>query len=66
MTGMQIGAFEAVECEKPTLATLSRVRQIQTDLGPVEFFADSEQLYMRAWLNSDGQNEITWYRLEKS
>ena len=63
---MKIGKFEAVECEKPT-TVLSRVRQIQTEHGPVDFFADfkGELLYMRAWLNNAGQNEIVWYRLEK-
>ena len=63
---MQIGEYAVVECEKPT-AALSRVRQVQTDNGPVDFFADlnSELLYMRAWLNRDGLNEIIWYRLEK-
>ena len=65
---MQIGAFEATKCEKPAMSSvLLRVRQIQTDLGPMEFFADpdSEQLYMRVWLNNAGQNAIIWYRLEK-
>ena len=63
---MQIGEYAVVKCEKPT-AALSRVRQMQTDAGPADFFADinSELLYMRAWLNRDGLNEIVWYRLEK-
>ncbi len=62
---MRIGGYEAVECEKP-MEALSRVhRSIQSDYGPVDFFADSEHLYMRVWLNRDGLNEIIWYRLEK-
>lgn len=63
---MKIGGYEAIECEKPA-AVLERVRQIQTDLGPVDFFADlkDELLYMRTWLNRDGMNEISWYQLEK-
>ena len=61
---MQIGEYAVVECEKPT-AALSRVRQMQTDVGPADFFANINGLYMRVWLNRDGLNEIVWYRLEK-
>ena len=64
---MQIGGYEAITCAKPT-AAMERVRQVQTDNGPVDFFADlaGELLYLRAWLNRDGLNEIVWYRLEKA
>lgn len=64
---MKIGEYEAIACEKPT-AVMERVRTEQTDNGPVDFFADleGELLYLRAWLNRDGLNEIVWFRLEWS
>ena len=63
---MRIGGYEAVECEKPT-GVMERVRQVQTEHGPVDFFANfkGELLYMRAWLNREGMNEIIWYQLEE-
>lgn len=63
---MQIGNYEATECEKPT-GKLAGVRHMDTEHGPVDFFADvhDQVLYMRHWRNRDGMNEIIWYRLEK-
>ncbi len=62
---MRIGKYEAVECEKPS-ASLSGMRHIQTKDGPADLFADVENraIYMRAWLNRDGLDEIVWYRLD--